>query len=338
MKRFGKLFAVGLASITIVTGLMMGACGDNTPKDEVTVYMPDGAPALALAELMAKDTQDDGITYRVVDPSTITVKVAGKNPDDNADFCILPVNAASLLLGSGEAYQMLGLVTQGNMYLISSNTEAAEIVDLSALAGETVGVMQIANVPGLTLKAALNRQNVVWRELKGGVTAAENEVNLQGVTGVDGSLKYYLAPEPMVSVLTASGKFRVVGDLQKLYNGADSNQVGYPQAALVAKRDFVSENAAWTKKFVADIAAAGAWLETASAQEIYAAVSSHFEDENHKASFAADKLGKETLARCGISFAYSRDCYLRVDEFLEELTVVDSQKAKTVAKAFYWMP
>ncbi len=338
MKKHGKLFALGLASVMLVTGLVLGGCGgSDIPEDEVTVYMPDGAPALALAELMAKDKADDGVTYRVVNAETISLRVSGNNPDDNADFCVIPVNAASLLLGSGEKYQMLGLVTQGNMYLISS-TQTETITDLSALQGETVGVMQIANVPGLTLKAALNRQNVAWRELKGGVESSETEVNLQGVTGVDGTLDYYLAPEPMVSTLISSGKFRVVGDLQKLYNGADSTAVGYPQAVLVAKTEFIAENAGWTKKFVAQIAAAGAWLNEASAEEIYNAVSSHFEDENHKASFTANKLGKETLARCGIAFAYSKDCYLRVDTFLQELTEVDAGKAKTVAQAFYWMP
>ena len=47
----GLLFAVGFA-----------ACGDKKQEKEITVYMPDGAPALALAGLMAEDTADDGPT------------------------------------------------------------------------------------------------------------------------------------------------------------------------------------------------------------------------------------------------------------------------------------
>jgi len=36
--------------------------GNDALKD-ITVYMPDGAPALALAKLMHEDTEDDGLTY-----------------------------------------------------------------------------------------------------------------------------------------------------------------------------------------------------------------------------------------------------------------------------------
>ena len=339
MKKANRKVAIALAACLSVGLFAFGGCGEKAkvPADEVTVYMPDGAPALALAERMAKDTEEDGVTYRVVDASVIATKVSGQVMDDNADFCVMPLNAASNLLGDGEKYQALGLVTQGNMYLISKSGKG--IVDLSELVGETVGVMQLANVPGLTLKAALNRQDVPWRELSGGVEVSEEVVNLKAATGIDGTFSYYLAAEPLVSKTLANEKagFRLVGDLQALYNGADSKQVGYPQAVLVAKRSFIEENAAWTKDFVADVAGAAAWLQTATADEIYNAVTSHFEDSEHKATFSAETLGKETIARCGIKFAYAKDSRERMDAFLAELEEIDSKKASMVDEKFYWL-
>ena len=38
---------------------------------EVTVYMPDGAPALAMAGLMYEDKEDDGVSYYVTKADAI---------------------------------------------------------------------------------------------------------------------------------------------------------------------------------------------------------------------------------------------------------------------------
>lgn len=338
MKKVQKTIAITLAACLSLGLVALGGCGkEDIPAGELTVYMPDGAPALALAGMMAKDTEDDGVTYRVVDASLIATKVSGQIEADNADLCVLPLNAASKLLGNGEKYQALGLVTQGNMYIISQLE--TKIDNLSDLIGKTVGVMQLANVPGLTLKAALNRQDVAWRELTDGVEASNEEVNLKAAAGIDGKYEYYLAAEPLVSKTLANAQagFHVVGDLQALYNGTDSTQVGYPQAVLVAKRSLIEERGEWVKDFAASVETAEEWLQTATADEIYGAVTSHFEDSNHKAVFSAETLSKDTIARCGIEFAYAKDCQERIDEFLAELVEIDGGKASVVLKSFYWI-
>ncbi len=336
-KVFQKILTAAVAVCTLATCGVVSACkkGDN---GDISVYMPDGAPALAFAQMMHEDTDDDGVDYRVVDASVIATKVSANDMDDNADLCVLPVNLASKRLGTGSEYQMLGLVTQGNMYLIS-NKGVATVENLSALQGKTVGLSQISNVPGLTLKAALGRQNVGWQELSGGASVLEDKVNLKPLannTLIDGSLEYYLAAEPFVTTKTASGAFRVVGDLQTLYNG-DSGEVGYPQAGLVAKKAFLQENKAWTENFLHKLSQNSTWLATASAQTIYDAVVSHFEDENHKAAFGVQALTATCISRCGIQFAYAAECYARVDGFLAELTEINPQMAGPVAREFYWL-
>lgn len=338
MKNTKKITALGLAVLALTATFGFGACGKDK-AEEITVYMPDGAPALAMASLMAADTPDDGVTYRVVDASLIATKISANDMKNNADLCVLPVNLASKQLGGGDKYRMLGLVTQGNMYLISDE-EVENVDELSALTGETVGLAQISNVPGLTLKAALNRNGLAWQELKDGTQASSEKVNLKALadnTAVDGTLSYYLAAEPFVTTKTASGQFRVVGDLQTLYNGALSEEVGYPQAVLVAKSDFLGQNAAWTWEFLKKLSVSDAWLETASAQDIYDSVVNHFEDENHKAVFNQNTLTKECISRCGISFAYAKDCYPRVNAFLAELTQINPNAASAVEEDFYWL-
>ena len=132
---------------------------------EITVCMPDGAPALALAQLLHEDTADDGITYKVVNSSLIASKVTYKDMDENADLCVLPVTAASKLLGSGEKYEMLGVVTHGNLYLISKDGKQVSAESIGDLKGKTVGVLQINQVPGLTFKAVLNKYGLPYSEI-----------------------------------------------------------------------------------------------------------------------------------------------------------------------------
>lgn len=336
MKKMKKVLATCLAALAMGSALGLSACGE---KKDITVYMPDGAPALAFASVMAADKPDDGVTYRVVDASAITSKISANDMSDNADLCVLPVNVASKRLGSGDDYQMLGLVTQGNMYLISSKN-VSDVEDLSTLTGQTIGLAQIANVPGLTLKAALNRNEVAWAELKEGTEAAADKVNLKGLAnnaGIDGSLPYYLAAEPFVTTVTSGGKFRLVGDLQSLYNGVASENVGYPQAVLVAKRSFLKTNQKWTGELLKQLSTSNSWLEKASAQEIYLAVVSHFEDPTHKPTFNQGTLTQECISRCGIAFDYAKDCSARVDAFLAELTKVNPNMASAVEEDFYWL-
>ena len=111
-----KILAVVLGAILLCTGVFaLSACGNDKPEGgtQVSVYAPDGAPALALAQLMSEDMQFGGtVTYNVVAADTIQTYVTGNAP--KADIAVLPVNAAAMLLGKGDAYQMLGAVTHGN--------------------------------------------------------------------------------------------------------------------------------------------------------------------------------------------------------------------------------
>lgn len=135
------------------------------PERDCTVYMPDGAPALAMAKLMWEDTQDDGLVYKVVAPTMISSQVTYKDDSKNADFCVLPITAASKLLGSGENYKMLGVVTHGNLYLLAKDGTPLTAENISLLQGKTVGVLQMNEVPGMTLKTVLNKYGLSYKEI-----------------------------------------------------------------------------------------------------------------------------------------------------------------------------
>ncbi|MDE5547961.1 MAG: hypothetical protein K2J30_03085, partial [Clostridia bacterium] len=206
-----KQLALALATI-MGTALLAVGCGEgheDDPKIPVyTVYAPDGAPALALANAIANGVEIDGsdfdFKYNVVASGVIQAQVTGATPA--ADFCVLPVNLASKL-GTGETYKMLGTVTHGNFFLLTTgDNETVTAQTASSLAGKTVGVVQLTNVPGLTFQAALSDLGVAYQTISNlEAEKATDKVNLLHM-GTDATnvtpafgCDYYLCPEPAVT-------------------------------------------------------------------------------------------------------------------------------------------
>lgn len=301
--------------LAFVSSFALLGC-ERVPENETTVYMPDGAPALAMAKLLSEDEEGDGVTYSVVDTSkemkALLSKLTNVDKEKNADFCVLPITAAAQLLGTGELYQMLGVVTQGNLYLLANSADAKPINGASDLVGKTVQVAKLNEVPGLTLKATLNRQGVAWQVLDGEEKAVDKANLVSASFGAD----FELLAEPAVSKRVSAGRSVVVGDLQALYG----RENGYPQAVLVGKRAFMDEHPKFTQEFLAKVQENEAWLKTASAETLFNAITTHYED-GHTPLFGVENLGAQTVARCGVRFDGAESVRTRVETYLTEVGV-----------------
>lgn len=140
------------------------ASGLTDASREIDVYMPDGAPALSMAQLL-NDENEFGcdLSYNVVPATTIQTYVTGEDPQ--AEICVLPVNAAAKLLGSGENYQMLATLTHGNIYILSAKHTDTQITAdnlATLLEGKRVGCIQLSNVVGLTLQSVLKANGIEY--------------------------------------------------------------------------------------------------------------------------------------------------------------------------------
>ncbi len=321
MKRVKRCIGLLLGLSIIAGGAFVGCKKDDIPADEIAVYMPDGAPALALAELMHEDKADDGVTYRVVDVNTaagvkpLLSQLTNTDSKKNADLCVLPLTAAVQKFGAGDSYTMLGLVTQGNLYLVSKGTTVYTKENASDLLGKTVFVKQMTQVPGQTLKAALTRNGVEWSVYEGGAKEAD-KVNL--VSQADGNELEVLA-EPAVSKrLGQNAGWNIAGDLQELYGEGGLGENGYPQAVLLVKKSFLEEKSDWVKSFVARVVAAEEWLYTAKAEDIYSAVAAHTYENGQQIVFSVETLSEQTRRRCGVRFTYAVNARAAVQSYLTE--------------------
>ena len=138
-----------------------GTKGSDEYLQKISVYAPDGAPALGLAKLMSENTLKN-VQYEIIDPNTVQALVGGENPQ--ADICVLPVNVAVKILGNAQNYKLIGTLTHGNLYMLSKDNTPITVNNLQDLRGKTVGVVNLAQVPGLTFKVILKNYGIDFVE------------------------------------------------------------------------------------------------------------------------------------------------------------------------------
>ena len=341
MKR--RFFALAFA--TLLGAATLGFACKKVPEGEITIYMPDGAPALAFSGLMHEDKADDGLSYFVVNASDIAKKVSYKNTDENADFCVLPLTVATAKVGSGEQYQMVGAVTHGNLYMISKDTESSYTAEnLSSLIGQTVGVLQLASTPGMIFKSALAKNGLPYNDLSAeNAIPASDKINLKPIVIPEGTapaqalnamiqqgVNLFVMAEPAVTALKKGG-FQTVGDVQTIYG-----EQGYTQAVLVAKKSVLAEKTDWVKEFLEKVEESATWATTASGETLVTAVQSHFEDQSATTSLNASVLNGEVVARSGVRFEWSSVCKAKTEAFLQIAKTVE-EKTVLPSENFYWL-
>ena len=327
-----KKWALGLA-ICFVAGAF-ASFGCQPQSDIIDVYLPDGAPALALALPMYEDKKDDGVEYHVVSATTLHTYATGENPA--AEVCVMPVNAAAKLLGDGSVYQMAAVLTHGNLYLLAKEDTTYTRENISDLVGKTIGVLQLNNVPGLTLKACLKGLQTPYNDLSQGGEYSNEVVNLRAVptnpmvmTGAD----LYLLPSPEADWRVDSGEWKFVGDLQALYGDGS----GYPQAVIVVKKEVLATRGDWVRSLLSKIDEGTAWLTAAEKSVIAGAVQAHLAD-GLMPKFTAETLTDGAIARSGIRLQrMDGGAVAEVKAFLQSLIEVDEKFAAMPSDDFYWL-
>lgn len=308
--------------------------GTNSTPATLSVYMPDGAPALALAyEMHSNSAGKYQLDCHVVDASTIATYVTGETPA--ADICILPINAAAKLLGSGNKYKLVGSVTNGNIYIISKNGVQITKDNVSELVGKTVGVVNLANVPGLTTQIVLNQHNLKYNIVDNQGTTVSDAVNLVAVNAQDitpaGTCDYYVIPEPAATVKVDKAGFTLCGSIQELY----SDEGMYPQAVMVVKNDLLNNYSDLVKYLEGVLESNTQWLATASVTDITEAIQAHL-TEGMTPSLSATTLTADAIAGCNIKYVSVVDNHDYFNDFVAKLLVVNPASTAEMTDNFFY--
>lgn len=338
--------------LALVVGAVSAACGSNpvtpnippdpgtTPGNNkpaysytsaISVYMPDGAPALGFAKLMHDENPlgKTDLTYTVVDATTIGTYVQKQT----ATMAVLPVNLASKLCGNGDKYKMAAVLTHGNLFVIGKG-EAAKLEDLK---GSVVEVVNINNVPGLTFMSLLKGANIDYvvgnkedAPDPGKVTLAGNN----GGTDIAVAIKaghYVVAPEPAVSNVTKKTGAKINMNLQTLWNDEDGKS-GYPQAVLMVKNDLLRDEAFMTALYSA-LEESAEWVKTNGAAAA-TAVGNHF-IEGGQTSLNGAALTEAAVTGCNIRVQKSADAKSQVNDYIAKIRTIRENAASVVSDAFF---
>lgn len=323
-----KFFGIIVSLILcVISGLSLFGCGEN--PDVIRVYMPDGAPALSMAKLMHDNNQfGKKVEYTVVRATDISQCII----QQTADVAVLPVNAASKLIATGEKYKMIATVTHGNVYIVGNK----DISSLSDLVGERVGIIGAGMVPDLTLSYLLSSQDIaIERELVDSANAGK--VTLWDCVDattliqklMQGQLSFGLLPEPDVStLLTKSANFHIELDIQALWQGGS-----YPQAVMVAKTE-LCQNTEFIGNLLSAMIDNEEWV-VANSSAAVTAINAHVL-ENVTPSLKTD-IASTAIVNCNIKVNKMTSSEIaNVKEYLNAIKTINSMAVGNYTDAMFY--
>lgn len=328
-----KLLALILSLISVFTfAFAVVGCTPATPSYDgaVKIYMPDGAPALAFAKLMHDENKlgKDDLTYTVVSANNIGGVVA----NGTATAALMPINAASKLCGTGDRYKILSVNTHGNLYVLSKQTPDG----IDSLKGKKVGVINLANVPGLTFKAILKKNEITYTEDESAHTSTSvflKNIEAGQVAALlnatdNAKLDYVVAPEPQVSKLTtAAPVIKNVLSLQTLW-GEDS----YPQAVLVVKNE-LAQDAQFCNALLSALSESATWVKT-HGEDAYNAISAHTA-EGYATTLAPTVLTESAITGCNIKVIKANEMKATINDYIQKIIEIEPTSASVVSDNFF---
>ena len=137
------------------------ATAQGNGSGTIKVYVPDGAPLLAVANLATQaDMTVNGYTVEVVVETAQNISVA--MVQGTADIAVLPANAGvNLIASKNVGYKFLCSNTQGILYMIANADGANGTVKPADLAGKKIGCIGQGAAPQYAVEKVLTAAGLV---------------------------------------------------------------------------------------------------------------------------------------------------------------------------------
>lgn len=312
-----KLRKIVMLLLCAVVAVAAFGCGNNSDGNGVVakVYAPDGAPAIGLAAMI--DVGYKGAQFNIVQPSDI----GGHVLKGDADIAIMPTNAAALTYNKGAKYMVAGITNFGSLYVIADEN----VDNLSELVGKVVYSIGEGNVPDLVFRYLLRSAEIDYEK---GTTATDGKVTLAYVSegsafnaGLGaGQMHFGVISEPAATVALGKVETAVRAlDIQQLYAAAAKTDTGYPQAALVVKKEFYENNKEYVQDFINEYAkyANTGWAKYNPDKALTAI--------KKAGSTTVPKLTTPIVEGCNISYVQASSCKQQILDFLTALDAVKQE-------------
>ena len=237
MKKFISILLIALLCATALTG-----CKKEQVAVNVAALM--GPTGMGIVGLM----EDEYAGKYKVSISSAPDDITSAFISGSLDIAAVPINVASVLYNRLEGdVVMLCVNTLGVLYVLESGDSVNTIADL---AGKTIYATGQGATPEYVLNALLEKNGLadqVQVEYK-------SEHSELATLLASGMVELGMLPEPNVTaVLAQNPDIRIALDLTAQWN--DVSETTLVQGCVIARREFVTENADTIAKFLEDYAA-----------------------------------------------------------------------------------
>jgi len=307
-----KTITLTLIVVMIFSAFCLYGC---KRRDALTVamYVPDGAPALAVANVIdSKKIGDDDVSVSITTGADVQAKIlAGE-----ADVAVCPTNMAATLYNKGVDYKLLTANVFGLLYLMGASD--AQISSLEDLKGKVVHSIGKGNTPQFVFQKIVSESNIEM---------VESDVDVEGKIAV----KFYDAGSAIIPLLKSGNiEFAILGepaatksgakeifDLQNLWKEATGLEESYPQAGVFVKSALLKDKV-FVSALIKALEECPAYL-AANATSVAEMLGANGSNDLKSANFTA-----EVLARCNVRCKKAVDCRQELIDYFEAVASVNS--------------
>ena len=233
MKKLLLIFSLFISLFTFAS------CAKDDYK--LKVAAPGGAPMVAIAGAVDKETQDLNLNLEASALSPLFVK-------GEVDFIVAPINLGATLFNKQEnkeeGYKLAAVLTWGNLYLATKDQSVNSATDLK---GKKVVLFGENTINDVVVKYALNGYEVEYDPTYLGTTA-----QTQAQLLADEENRVFLVAEPALSAAKKQNANIKSISIQDLFS-AKSNNSKFTQAGLFVKASTAKDHKALVNEFLAKV-------------------------------------------------------------------------------------
>lgn len=307
-----------LIIVSFMMSFMMISCTEQKNNKELNIYMPDGAPALAMANVL-----DEGFTHDNVKASfnIVSAEIIAQSVSSSAcDLAIMPTTAAATLYNKGTDIKLVSTNIMGNLYIVGTN----ELTSLEALKGKTVYTTTGTTIA--LVKYLLNANDIDFTDTEEGTADNVKLTSLGDATAIIQTLKqattkgeeaYGVLGEPVVTkALAGNTDLKITFDLQALYATASNVSGGYPQASLVVKGNVYENYKGFVDALVLKLEDNNTYLSshTSTLPDVF----KKYDSSLQNMTFTAD-----TIIRSNVNLTKASDIKASVISYVKALAKID---------------
>lgn len=275
-------------SLVFASVLALSALSAQDSSYAVKVSAPNGAPALSLATLAAKNPEN----YTFVAAETISAEFAG----NKADFIIAPINAGAKLYKMGKStYKLAAVVTWGNLYF-ASQKKNFKLKDIKKSELTLFGENTINSSIAL---AALEKNKITPKSVNYLAGAANTQALL--LSDADSIV---LTAEPALTAARMKNPKIVsyaLNDLYKKSTGFD----GFAQAGLFVRAETIEKNPQAVEAFIAQAEESCKKCSSNLSEVVSAAVELKI--------LPNAKIAESAIPNCAIRFMSAKDAKSQIE-------------------------